>query len=159
MKEEGGELPCLTSSHLKYRHVCMFHFGVTQVRMTRCSMFYKTRVYSSAQRSLHFHINIPISLYISAITGHFPYAGTDGSFVWTEACNWRYQARIPVGPDISHRGFTYTVVQTVQMHGVYSAVHGTVHYKQSLKSFEIRVGHSVGFGLPPVAILPQWGLG
>ena len=34
-----------------------------------------------------------------------------------------------------------------------SAVYGTVHYKELLKSFEIRVGHSPGFGLPSVAIL------
>ena len=32
---------------------------------------------------------------------------------------------------------------------------GTVHSKESLKSFEIAVGHSPGFGLPFVAILPQ----
>ena len=31
---------------------------------------------------------------------------------------------------------------------------GTVHYKEPLKSFEIRVEHSPGFGLPSVAILP-----
>ena len=31
----------------------------------------------------------------------------------------------------------------------------TVHYKEPLKSFEIRVGHSPGFGVPSVAILPQ----
>ena len=49
----------------------------------------------------------------------------------------------------------YKGLQTVQMHGVYSAVYGTVHYKESLKPFEIRVGHSPGFGLPSVAILPQ----
>ena len=67
---------------------------------------------------------------------------------------WGYQVRIPVGPDISHRGCAYTVLQTVQMHGVYSAAYGTVRYKEPLKSFEIRVGHSPGFGLPFVAILP-----
>ena len=38
---------------------------------------------------------------------------------------------------------------------MYSAVYGTVHYKEILKSFEIRVGHSPGFGLPSVAIFPQ----
>ena len=40
----------------------------------------------------------------------------------------------------------------------YSAIHGigpTVHYKEPLKSFEIRVGHSPDFGLHSVAILPQ----
>ena len=29
----------------------------------------------------------------------------------------------------------------------YSAAYDTVHYKEPLKSFEIRVGHSPGFGL------------
>ena len=67
---------------------------------------------------------------------------------------WRYQVRIPVGPDICQRGGAYTVFQTVQRPAVYSAVHGTVHYKAPLKSFEIRVVHSPGFGLPSIAILP-----
>ena len=67
---------------------------------------------------------------------------------------WRHQARIPVWPDICHRGCAYTVLQTVQRPGVYSGAYGTVHYKEPLKSFEIRVGHSPGFGLPSVAILP-----
>ena len=74
-------------------------------------------------------------------------AGLDGSFVSTGA-------RIPVGTDIRHRGCAYTVLQTVQKIGVYSATYSTVHYKQPLKSFEIRVGHSPGFGLSSVAILP-----
>ena len=38
---------------------------------------------------------------------------------------------------------------------LYSVVYGTVHYKEPLKSFKIRVGHSLGFGLPSVAILPK----
>ena len=67
---------------------------------------------------------------------------------------WWYQVRIPVGQDICHRGCAYTVLQTVQRPGVYSAAYGTVHYKEPLKSFEIRVGHNPGFGLPSVAILP-----
>ena len=70
---------------------------------------------------------------------------------------WGYQVQIPVGTDICHRGCAYTVLQTVQRHGVYSAVYGTVHYKEPLnmlKSFEIRVGYSSGFGLTSVAILP-----
>ena len=50
-----------------------------------------------------------------------------------------------VGPDICHRGCAYTVLQTVQRPGMYSAAYGTVHYKKPLKSFEIRVGHSPGF--------------
>ena len=45
--------------------------------------------------------------------------------------------------------------KTVQMHGVYRNFFGTVHFKESSKSFEIRVGHSLGFGLSFVAILPQ----
>ena len=49
-----------------------------------------------------------------------------------------YQVRIPVGPDIC--GCAYTVLQTVQMPGVYSATYGTVQYKELLKSFDIRVG-------------------
>ena len=39
---------------------------------------------------------------------------------------WRYQVRIPVGPDICHPGCANTVLKTVQRHGVYSAVDGTV---------------------------------
>ena len=65
-----------------------------------------------------------------------------------------YQVRIPVGTDSCHRGGAYTVLQTVQRHGVYSATYGTVHYKEHLKSFEIRVGHSPASGFPSVAILP-----
>ena len=30
----------------------------------------------------------------------------------------------------------YTVFQTVQSHGVCSAIYGTVHYKEPLKSFD-----------------------
>ena len=67
---------------------------------------------------------------------------------------WRYQILIPVRTDICHRGCAYTVLQTVKRHGVYSAAYGTVHYKEPVKSFEIIVGHSPGFGLPYVAILP-----
>ena len=61
---------------------------------------------------------------------------------------------MPVGPDICHRGCSYTVLQTVQRYGVYSAAYGTAHYEEPLKSFEIRVGHNSGFRLPFVAILP-----
>ena len=71
------------------------------------------------------------------------------------ACNLEYQVRIPVGQAICHRSCAYTVLQTVQMHGVYSAAYDTVHYEELLKLFEIRVGHSPGFGLPDVAILPH----
>ena len=58
---------------------------------------------------------------------------------------WKYQVRIPVGPGIFHRGCAYTVLKTVQRHGVYSGAYGTVHCKELLKSF--RVGHSPGVGL------------
>ena len=37
----------------------------------------------------------------------------------------------------SGHGCAYTVLQTVQRHGVYSADYGTVHYKEPLKSFKI----------------------
>ena len=47
-----------------------------------------------------------------------------------------YQVRIPVGTDIFHRGCAYTVLQTVQRHGVYCVVYSIVHYKEPLKSFE-----------------------
>ena len=67
---------------------------------------------------------------------------------------WRYQVRIPVWKDICRRGCAYTVLQTVKRPGVYSAACGTVHYKESLKLFEIRVARSPGFGLPSVAMLP-----
>ena len=65
---------------------------------------------------------------------------------------WGYQVRIPVGTDICHCGCAYTVLQIVKRHGVYSAAYGTVHYKEPLKSFEIRVGHSPGFRFPSVAM-------
>ena len=68
-----------------------------------------------------------------------------------ELVTWRYQVRIPVGSDICHRDCGYTVLQTVQRPGVFSAAHGTVHYEKSVKSFEIRVGHIPGFGLLFVA--------
>ena len=66
---------------------------------------------------------------------------------------WGYQVRISIGTDICHRGCAYTVLQTVQRYEVYSAAYGTVHYKEPLKSLEIRVGHSPGFRLPSVSIL------
>ena len=40
--------------------------------------------------------------------------------------------------------------------GMACTVYGTVHYKEPLKSFKLRLGHSPGgFGLPSVAILPH----
>ena len=36
----------------------------------------------------------------------------------------------------SHRGCAYTVLQTVQRYGLYSAVYGTVQYEEPLKSFD-----------------------
>ena len=64
---------------------------------------------------------------------------------------WGYQVRIPVGADICHCGCAYTVLQRNEE---YSAAYETVHYKEPLESLKIRVGHSPGFGLPSVAILP-----
>ena len=74
----------------------------------------------------------------------------DGSFVSAGACN----LGVPGSNPGCHRGCCYAVLRSVQRHGVYSASYGTVHYKEPLKSFEIRVAHSPGFGLPSVAILP-----
>ena len=67
---------------------------------------------------------------------------------------WRYQVQILVGLDICHGVCAHTVLQTVQRLGVYSAAHGTLHFKEPLKSFEIRVGHIPGFRLSFVVILP-----
>ena len=47
-----------------------------------------------------------------------------------------YWVQIPVGSDVSHRGCAYTVLQTVQRHGVCSEVYGTVHYKEPLTLFD-----------------------
>ena len=49
-----------------------------------------------------------------------------------------YCVRIPAGSDVCHWGCAYTVLQTVQMPGVYSAAYGTVHYKEPLKLFDKR---------------------
>ena len=78
----------------------------------------------------------------------------NGSFVSTGACNLVVPGSNPGRTDIWHRGYAYTVLQTVKRHGVYSAAYGIVYYKEPLKSFESRVGHSPGFGLPSAAILP-----
>ena len=69
-------------------------------------------------------------------------AGPDGSFVSSGACNLEVPGSNPGRPDIWHCGCAYTVLRTVQRHGVYSAAYGTVHYKEPLQSFELRVGHS-----------------
>ena len=47
---------------------------------------------------------------------------------------WMHQVRIPVGPDICHRGCAYTVLQTLKRLSVYSAVYGDVHHNEPLKS-------------------------
>ena len=87
-----------------------------------------------------------LSLWNILVSIDFCSAGPDGSFVSSGLVTWRYQVRIPVGPDICRCGCAYTVLQTVQRPGMYSAAYGTVHYKEPSKSFEIRVGHSPGFG-------------
>ena len=74
--------------------------------------------------------------------------GPNGSFVSTGACNLEVPGSNPGRAGFCHRGCAYTVLQTVERPGVYSAVYGTVHYKEPLKSFEIKVGHSSGFGHP-----------
>ena len=54
-----------------------------------------------------------------------------------ELVAWRYQIRIPLGPDICRRGCAYTVLQIVQRPGMYSAAYGTALYKEPLKSCAI----------------------
>ena len=54
--------------------------------------------------------------------------------LWLEA--QRYWVQILVGSYVSRRGCAYTVLQTVQRHGVCIDVCGTVHYKESLKLFD-----------------------
>ena len=75
--------------------------------------------------------------------------GPDGSFGPVVARNSRYRVRIPTGSDVCHRGCAYTVLQTVQMPVVCSAVYDTVHYKEPLKSFD----KCLDFRLLSVAIL------
>ena len=54
--------------------------------------------------------------------------------LWSEAQG--YLVQILVGSDVSLRGCAYTLLQTVQRHGVCSDVYGTVHYKEPLKLFD-----------------------
>ena len=42
-----------------------------------------------------------------------------------------------------------TVLKTLQKNGVYSSAYGIMYYKEYLKSFEIRVGHSPSFDVGP----------
>ena len=62
-------------------------------------------------------------------------AGPDGSFVSTGACN--------LGVPVSNPGRDEYLSSWLCI------------YSEPLKSFEIRVGHSPGFGLPSVAIMPS----
>ena len=54
--------------------------------------------------------------------------------LWLETQS--YWVRILVGSNVSHRGCAYTVLQTVQRHGVCSDVYGTMHYEEPLKLFD-----------------------
>ena len=67
--------------------------------------------------------------------------------MWLETQS--YCVQILVGSDVTHRGCTYTVRQTVQRNKVCSDVYGTVHYKEPLKLFESRA-----LSLHSFAILP-----
>ena len=62
-------------------------------------------------------------------------AGPDGSFESTGLVAWRYQVRIPIGTDILYRCCAYTVLQTVQIHGVLNSAYDSVHYNEPLTSF------------------------
>ena len=69
--------------------------------------------------------------------------GPDGSFASTGACNLRVRGSNPDRDGyLSSWLCIYTVPQTVQRPGVYSALYNTVNHKEPLKSFEIRVGFS-----------------
>ena len=63
-------------------------------------------------------------------------AGPDGSFDPVATRNSR-DTGFSAGSDIFHRGCAYTVLQTVQKHGVHSAVYGAVHYKDDKKTLEV----------------------
>ena len=76
----------------------------------------------------------------------------DGSFVSTGACN----LGVP-GSNPDRDGYCSSwlcIYSAPNCSKAWSAAYGTVHYKEALKSFEIRVGYSPGFGFPSVAILP-----
>ena len=53
--------------------------------------------------------------------------------LWLETQS--YCVQILVVSDVGHRGCDYTVLQTVQRHGVCSDIYGTVHYKEPLKLY------------------------
>ena len=58
------------------------------------------------------------------------------SFVFARQQTQRYWVRIPVSSNVCHRSCAYTVLQTVQRPGMCSAVYGSVHYKEPLKTFD-----------------------
>ena len=64
-------------------------------------------------------------------------AGLDGSFGPVVARNADVLGSNPGRWDVRHRVCAYTVLQTLQKPGVCSAVCGTVHYKEPLKSFDM----------------------
>ena len=48
----------------------------------------------------------------------------------------RYCVRFLGGMDVCHRVCAYTVLQNVQIHGVYSVVYDSLRYKETLESFD-----------------------
>ena len=62
-------------------------------------------------------------------------AGPNGSFVSTGACNLEVPGSNPGRAGYLSSWTAYTVLQTVQRPGVYSAAYGTVDYIEPLKSF------------------------
>ena len=101
--------------------------------------------------SIIMYIIIPFKCVVHTSLYHSKKAGPDGSFILTGACNLDVLGSNPGRADICHCGCAYTVFKTVRRPAVHSAVYRTVHY---IEPFKIRVGHSLGFGLPSVAILP-----
>ena len=69
-------------------------------------------------------------------------AGLDGAFVSIGACNLEVPCSNP-----GQAGYlsSWLCIYSAPNFAwrVYSAAYGTVHYQQTLKSFEIRVGHSM----------------
>ena len=75
------------------------------------------------------------------ISHNSPGAGPDGLFVSTGACNLDVPGSNPGRAGYLLSWLCIYSASNFQRHGVYSVAYGTVHCKEALKSFEIRVGH------------------
>ena len=77
---------------------------------------------------------IRLPCYMYRLSCVFTYMMAHSVLLWLKT--QRYGVQIPTGLDFCHRGYAYTVLQTVQQSGVCSAVYDTVHDKEPLKSFD-----------------------